>query len=97
MFDAMHCWLDERMEHGESHGFFRPYGEDRGGVAPERWHLSYAPLASGCEGALTPAVLQASWAEIELGLREEVEGELAAIFGRYVSVPAGWCPAESAS
>ncbi|QFU77094.1 D-alanyl-D-alanine carboxypeptidase family protein [Halioglobus maricola] len=96
MFDAMHCWLDARMEQGESHGFFRPYGEDRGGVAPERWHLSYAPLASGCEGALTPAVLQASWVGIELGLREEVERELAAIFARYVSVPIGWCPAASA-
>ena len=46
VFDRLHCWLDERLAAGESHGFFRPYGKDRGGVAPERWHLSYAPLSS---------------------------------------------------
>jgi LAS superfamily LD-carboxypeptidase LdcB len=45
VFDALHCWLDQRIETGESHGFFRPYDCDRGGVSPERWHLSYAPLA----------------------------------------------------
>ena len=50
MFDPLHCWLDQRMAAGEVHGFFRPYGQDRGGVAPERWHLSYAPMAAGCEG-----------------------------------------------
>ena len=27
-------------------GFFRPYTTDRGGVAPEPWHLSYAPVAA---------------------------------------------------
>ncbi len=26
-------------------GFYRPYAVDRGGVHPEPWHLSYAPLA----------------------------------------------------
>ena len=25
--------------------FFRPYDRDRGGVAPERWHLSYGPIS----------------------------------------------------
>ncbi|KZX56965.1 hypothetical protein A3709_04120 [Halioglobus sp. HI00S01] len=93
MFDPLHCWLDERMAQGQSHGFYRPYGEDRGGVAPERWHLSYAPLATGCEGALTPQLLHQSWEGIELGLRAEIEADLEQIFNRYVQVPEGWCPA----
>ncbi|MEQ8516531.1 MAG: M15 family metallopeptidase, partial [Chromatocurvus sp.] len=41
-FDALHCWLDARMARNASHGFFRPYAVDRGGVVSERWHLSFA-------------------------------------------------------
>ena len=26
-------------------GFYRPYSEDKGGVAPEPWHLSFSPLS----------------------------------------------------
>jgi hypothetical protein len=36
LFDALHCWLDERMAAEQSHGFYRPYNVDRGGVALER-------------------------------------------------------------
>lgn len=35
-------WLEENMDR---YGFFRPYKEDRGGIAPEPWHLSYQPLS----------------------------------------------------
>ena len=35
-------WLTENME---QFGFFRPYSIDRGGIAPEPWHLSYSPLS----------------------------------------------------
>ena len=41
-FCELHDWLDKNME---GFGFYRPYQTDRGGVSPERWHLSYAPLA----------------------------------------------------
>lgn len=30
-------------------GFVRPYDQDRGGVAPEPWHLSFEPEADGFE------------------------------------------------
>ena len=93
LFDALHHWLDQRMAEGASHGFYRPYAADRGGVAPERWHLSYAPLARDCERCLKPAALRAAWSGVELALREPVEAELEAIFERYVSVPENWCPA----
>src|SRR5262245_57914854 len=35
------------------YGFYRPYQQDRGGVAPEPWHLSYAPVAERALGQLT--------------------------------------------
>ncbi len=46
VFGDFHLWLDEKIKHGESFGFYRPYAEDLGGVAPEKWHLSYAPLSN---------------------------------------------------
>ena len=44
-FGPFHQWLDEIIAAGESFGFYRPYDEDYGGIAPEKWHLSYAPLS----------------------------------------------------
>ncbi|MHA7814974.1 MAG: M15 family metallopeptidase [Pseudohaliea sp.] len=90
VFDALHCWLDERMAAGECHGFFRPYAVDRGGVAPERWHLSYAPLARRLAPRLTAALLLRSWEEggQPAGLSALVDA-LPALLERYVAVPEG--------
>ena len=43
IFAPLHDWLDERMKDDEF-PFYRPYNRERGGVSPERWHLSFAPL-----------------------------------------------------
>jgi len=99
LFDPLHRWLDERMAAGESWGFYRPYTADRGGVAPERWHLSYAPLAIGCEPQLSETLLLACWEDCPAGeeallLAEEIRAQLPLIMGTYVSVAAGWCPAQ---
>jgi len=93
LFDPLHCWLDERMAQQRSHGFFRPYGSDRGGVAVERWHLSYAPCAMACAGLITQQLLRECWdCQENLLLREEIDRNLADILQRYVQVPGGWCP-----
>jgi len=42
VFHPLHQWLDQNMAR---FGFFRPYREYRGGMFPEAWHLSYAPIA----------------------------------------------------
>lgn len=96
LFDPLHCWLDQRMAAGESHGFYRPYAVDRGGVAPERWHLSYAPLALACASQLSAQALLSCW-DCETGqqrllLREEIEAQLPQIMARYLAVNADWCP-----
>lgn len=96
LFDPLHRWLDARMAQGHSYGFYRPYAQDCGGVAPERWHLSYAPLARACERAFTVEVLRQCWAQSELGaelaLADEVLAELESLYMRYVRVAADWCP-----
>lgn len=96
LFDPLHRWLDERMAAGESHGFYRPYAWDRCGVAPERWHLSYAPLSIDCAQRCDSAMLAACWdcdeGAQELLLRKEIEASLQHIVERYVQVPNDWCP-----
>lgn len=93
-FGELHRWLDERIAANAACGFFRPYAEDRGGVAAERWHLSYAPLASRYQRQLKPEVL---WLEIgspSLALRAAVAQHWPTIFERYVWVPAQAYPAQ---
>ena len=46
-FYKLDQWLNRKIEKNQSFGFFRPYERDLGGVAPEAWHLSYAPIAKG--------------------------------------------------
>jgi len=98
VFDPLHCWLDERMAAGKSHGFYRPYAADRGGVAPERWHLSYAPLSAGCALQMHSELLQSCWDGAEAGepllLRDAIESDLPQILARYVTVAEDWCPRE---
>jgi len=99
VFDPLHNWLDERMALGLSRGFYRPYARDRGGVAPERWHLSYAPLALPCESRIDPALLRQCWDGACPGeallLRDVIELELATILERFVEVERGWCTLNS--
>jgi LAS superfamily LD-carboxypeptidase LdcB len=98
VFDALHNWLDARIAAGESRGFFRPYNEDRGGVAPERWHLSYAPLALDCAAKFHRDMVIGCWDRDggvpELLLRDSVEAQLPQLLARYVDVPGDWCPAQ---
>jgi LAS superfamily LD-carboxypeptidase LdcB len=46
VFEEIHLFLDDLISNKESFNFYRPYEKDLGGVAPEKWHLSYAPISS---------------------------------------------------
>ncbi len=91
VFGPFHRWLDERMAAGRSYGLFRPYAVDRGGVAPERWHLSYAPRARELQDLLTPELLrtqiEACPATDNLALADTVCANIESIFQRFVAVP----------
>lgn len=84
MFGPLHAWLDERMAAGTAFGFFRPYDRDRGGVAPERWHVSHGPTADPLLMALTPDVLRATVQAADMRLKEVVLAELDTIVERFV-------------
>jgi LAS superfamily LD-carboxypeptidase LdcB len=81
VFAKLEAWLVANMGH---FGFFRPYSRDLGGVLPEKWHLSYAPLAVPALEALTVEVLREAIAQSELCAKALVLGRLAELHGRYV-------------
>jgi LAS superfamily LD-carboxypeptidase LdcB len=55
IFSQLASWLDSNMHR---FGFFRPYRTDRGGVSPEPWHLSYAPVSLPALEALSLSLLR---------------------------------------
>jgi hypothetical protein len=65
-------------------GFFRPYDRDRGGVQPEPWHLSFAPLAGPALKELTLDVLAGALVDAELAGRATVFTRLPEFHERYV-------------
>ena len=93
-FGAFHRWLDQRIASGDSYGFFRPYAEDCGGIAPERWHLSYAPMALYYQRQLTPERLWAALDTPALALRDAVQSHWPEIFSRFIWVDPEWYPPE---
>ncbi len=87
VFGPLHRWLDSAIASGHSHGFVRPYGVDRGGVAPERWHLSYAPIAMACQAQLSEQVLAAAVLDTpDLSLRDTIAEQWTTIFRRFIDV-----------
>ena len=85
IFAPMHDWLDSSFD-GDSLGFYRPYGTDKGGVAPERWHLSYAPIADIYAREHSADVIAERLAGSELLLLDVVLENLDEIVRRFVQV-----------
>lgn len=82
VFHRLHCWLDANIER---FGFFRPYRTPRGGVQPEAWHLSYAPVAVPALAALTPELIASALRESDMLGKEIVLEQLAELHQRYVA------------
>lgn len=93
VFGPLHQWLDEKIADGTAYGFFRPYSCDTGGIATERWHLSYAPLALEFQTAHTVDVLYTCLSEQPFALKSVVLEHLDEIYQRFVSVDLGCYPA----
>ena len=81
VFEKLGAWLPQ---HCEDYGFFLPYDRDRGGVRPEPWHLSFAPVSSKALPALTVQVLTAALSDVELAGAAVVRRQLRDIHARYV-------------
>jgi LAS superfamily LD-carboxypeptidase LdcB len=80
-FTRLDSWLGANMRR---FGFFRPYTKDRGGVQPEPWHLSFAPVAVPALAALTQDVLMEAIATSSMYGREHVLGRLPELHSRFV-------------
>jgi len=80
-YARLDAWL---ARHAGRFGFFRPYDRDRGGVQPEPWHLSFAPVAHEALPAVTPGLLAQALDGVLIQGRAVIERELAAIHARYV-------------
>ena len=86
-FVALHDWLDARIACGDAEGFFRPYQIDRGGVAPERWHLSYAPLAKKFQHELSVDTLNKVLKRYPVALSDTIIEHMDEIYQRFISIP----------
>jgi LAS superfamily LD-carboxypeptidase LdcB len=80
-FARLNDWLAANLG---DHGFFRPYLTDRGGVHPEPWHVSYAPVAGAALPALSVEVLRGAIEQSELCGRDYVLEQLPALHAKYV-------------
>jgi LAS superfamily LD-carboxypeptidase LdcB len=80
-FQRLTTWLDAHMH---AFGFFRPYTTDRGGVSPEPWHLSYAPVAIHAQRALSAERLRSVLLNADIEGKAEVLEALERHFADYV-------------
>jgi LAS superfamily LD-carboxypeptidase LdcB len=81
VFGGLEAWLSENLRRFD---FFRPYTTDRGGVMPEPWHISYAPISVPALQRLTLDVLTDAIAASEMLGRESVLLRLPELYERYV-------------
>ena len=80
-FGRLNHWLDENMRH---FGFFRPYATGKGGVRPEPWHLSYAPVSRQALRDLDVATLADALLGQEVLGMDAIFARLPEIHERYV-------------
>lgn len=81
VFGKLSQWLDENMHR---FGFFRPYRTDRGGVSPEPWHVSYAPVALPAVESLSLSTLRQVLEASDIAGKPHVLARLPEIYTRYI-------------
>ncbi len=66
----LHKWLDDRITSNKGYGFYRPYATERGGVSPERWHLSHHSLSRRYFEAYSFSLFKKNIQEGQIALKE---------------------------
>jgi LAS superfamily LD-carboxypeptidase LdcB len=87
-------WLSGHAHH---YGFFLPYDLDRGGVQPEPWHLSFAPVAGPALAAMSVDLLTEALSGAALAGHGAVMAQLPRLYERYVAAVAAIPPAALAA
>lgn len=80
----LHEWLDSKIDSNTSYGFYRPYRTDRGGVSPERWHLSYHALSRRYLASYTFSLFKKNIQESEILLKDVIMENADEIYQRFV-------------
>jgi LAS superfamily LD-carboxypeptidase LdcB len=81
IFARLSEWLDANMKR---FGFFRPYRHDRGGVSPEPWHLSYAPVSVAALEAFSLSMLRNVIETSSIAGKPHVVARLPEIYTRFM-------------
>jgi len=81
VFGKLTRWLDQNMGR---FGFFRPYRVDKGGVSPEPWHLSYAPVSLPAIERLDLSMLRRAIEGSTLACKAQVLSRLPEIYTRFM-------------
>ena len=95
-FFEMTRWCDDLMVADNAEGFYKPYGEDHGGIAPEAWHISYRPVAMKYQNRVSPELLIPLWrgeadacgnVHEPLAMLEVIEPRVDHLMERFVAAP----------
>jgi LAS superfamily LD-carboxypeptidase LdcB len=81
IFGKLSAWLELNMQR---FGFFRPYRTDRGGVSPEPWHLSYAPVSLPALESLSLSLLRQVLEGSSIAGKAHVLARLPEIYTRFL-------------
>lgn len=82
VFERLAQWMNENLARFD---FYRPYDEDRGGVYPEPWHISYVSVSTAALSALTPEVVARALREEPVLGKELVLQRLPEVWRTYVA------------
>jgi LAS superfamily LD-carboxypeptidase LdcB len=81
VFQRLDQWLGDRSA---QFGFYRPYSVYRGGVQPEPWHISYAPLAEQARQQFSAPLLAQVLAQATMDAGTIVQQSLGDLVVRFV-------------
>ena len=86
VFNRLDAWLDAKDIASDDirAKFFRPYKKDRGGIAPEPWHLSCKPIADIYYKKIDIGLLKQQISNSEIIERETILKRLEEIVETYV-------------
>jgi LAS superfamily LD-carboxypeptidase LdcB len=82
-FAFFHQWLNEKLM-DKSSAFFRPYKAGLGGIAPEPWHLSYAPIANIYSAQLSKTLLQEQIQITDIALKDTLLENFDEIYQHFI-------------
>lgn len=81
-FAELTRWLQSEAK---TFGFYFPYDINRGGIAAEPWHLSYAPIANQCQQLLTCDILAAELSQQDILGKKNLLSILPELYQQYIT------------